>query len=302
MSSLDLHIHSSISSDGEFAPAEIIAMARSRGVLTLSITDHNSVRGVHEAQAAADRVGLRLISGIEIDCLFQDLNLHVLGYGIHIDDPAFAEIEQHATEQEKNAFPTMIRKLQELNFQVLEETVRNHTAATIPVAEDIAEVMLADAACDNDDRLDPYRPGGSKDDMPFVHFYYDWCAKGKPAYAPKNFPSLETVIEIIKATGGVPVLAHPGPSLKGSSRQLREIIAMGIEGIEVFSSYHPEEQTQAFLDVAQRLNLLITCGSDFHGKNKPKIQLGSTDCGGRENKMIESLAGVLPQGTTGVKF
>jgi len=302
MSSLDLHIHSAISSDGEFPPAVLIEMAQKSGVSMLSITDHNSVRGVREAQAAADRAGLRLISGIEIDCLFQDLNLHVLGYGIDIDDPAFAEIERHATEQEKNAFPTMIRKLQELDFQVLEEDVRNNTNAPIPVAEDIAEVMLADDACNEDRRLDPYRRGGEKSDMPFVHFYYDWCAKGKPAYAPKNFTSLETVINIIKTAGGIPVLAHPGPSLPDSGTQLPEIIAAGIEGIEVFSSYHSEEETQTFLDVAKKCNLLITCGSDFHGKNKPKIKLGSTDCGGVENKMIESLVGFLPSGTTGTKF
>lgn len=289
MSLLDLHIHSSISSDGEFAPAKIIAMARNCGVTTLSITDHNSVCGVKEAQAAADSVGLRLIPGIEIDCLFQGLNLHVLGYGINIDDPAFAEIERNANEQEKNAFPIMIRKLRDMGFHVDEQEVRANSAAETPVAEDIAEVMLANEACRDDARLDPYRPGGEKSDMPFVHFYYDYCAKGKPAHADKAFPSLSEVIAIIKAARGVPVLAHPGPSLKGSAGQLLKILGTGIEGIEVFSSSHSEQQTLAFLVVAKKHDLLITCGSDFHGKNKPKIQLGSIDCGSLEQQILNSL-------------
>jgi predicted metal-dependent phosphoesterase TrpH len=272
MNSHDLHIHSSFSSDGEFSPEEIVAMAQRAGLTKISITDHNSVRGVKAAMDATESV--EVIPGIEIDCWFQELNLHVLGYEIDIDYPAFAEIERRAALEEENAFPTMIQKLRDMGFRVDEQEVRDNTSAPIPVAEDIAEVMLASDENRDDPRLDPYRLGGEKSDMPFVHFYYDYCAKGKPAYAEKDFPALSAVIAIIKNAGGIPVLAHPGASLNDPDRQLPDIIAAGVEGIEVFSSYHSEEQAAEFRAFARVRDLRITRGSDFHGKNKPNIQLG----------------------------
>lgn len=287
MSTVDLHVHSSISSDGEFTPAAVVEKARAHGVTMLSVTDHNSVRGVAEAVGAAG--DMNLIAGTEIDCLFQGLNLHILGYGIDIGSPAFAGIERVATEQESRAFPIMLRKLRELGFVVDEEAVRNHTDAEVPVAEDIAEIMLADEACSTDARLDPYRPGGAKSDMPFVHFYYDWCAMGKPAHAEKHFPALESVIRAIVDAGGIPVLAHPGASIPDVGSTLPRIISAGIEGIEVFSSYHTEEQTDVFLAASRSHDLLITCGSDFHGKTKPRIRIGSTDTRGLDSEIIDSM-------------
>ena len=276
MNSVDLHIHSSYSSDGEFSPAKIVEMARERGLSTISITDHNTIRGVKEAFESVDLAGIHLISGIEIDCMFQELNLHVLGYGIHIDAPAFLEIEKTAFKQEQYAFPYLIKKLQALGFNVQEDVVRKSTTAPIPAPEDIAKVILDADKNRSDHRLYPYRPGGTKSDMPYVHFFYDYCAKGRPAYIAKAYPDMQNVIEIIKDAGGIPVLAHPGASLSAPYRQLLDIISAGMEGIEVFSSYHDKTETQFFLKIADSHKLIVTRGSDFHGKNKPRITIGST--------------------------
>ena len=85
-------------------------------------------------------------------------------------------------------------------------------------------------------------------------------------------------IKLVKATGGIPVIAHPGANLKDNPEFIDKIIAAGIEGVEIFNNYHTPEQQKYFADKARQSKLLMTAGSDFHGKNKPKIQLGQYPC------------------------
>jgi 3',5'-nucleoside bisphosphate phosphatase len=299
MSTVDLHIHSSFSSDGEFSPKELMTIVKQRGLSMISITDHNTVGGVKEVAATAETDGLKMVAGIEIDCLFGELNLHILGYGIDIDDPIFAEIARNAGTQEKNAFQGMIRKLQSLGFDVTEEAVRRRTTNPVPVAEDVAEVLLQSPVHRDDPRLAPYRPGASKSDMPRVHFYYDYCTRGKPAFHEQVWPDLPDVVQIIRDTGGVPVLAHPGASLRLPSAQMHHaisaIIRTGVEGMEVFSSYHSNEETDLFLKIAQQYGQRITCGSDFHGKHKPRIIPGATDCRTMETTIQQSFGPLTMQ-------
>ncbi len=92
------------------------------------------------------------------------------------------------------------------------------------------------------------------------------------------YTSLEETISFIKNSGGIAVLAHPGNNLKGCFDIFDEMIDAGIEGVEAFSSYHDDTARQYFLDKGMNSNLLITCGSDYHGKTKPAIQIGKTGC------------------------
>jgi len=114
MNIIDLHMHSSISSDGEVSPQHIVEMGHKKGLRVMSLTDHNSVRGVSSAIETARSYGITMIPGIEIDCVFQNINLHVLGYGIDIEDHAFVHIEEAANIQEWSVFTKMIIRLQEL--------------------------------------------------------------------------------------------------------------------------------------------------------------------------------------------
>jgi len=124
MSAIDLHIHSAVSSDGEFSPGEIVKMSKNMGLQVISITDHNSIKGVKPGMEAAESFGITVIPGIEIDCLFDDHNLHILGYNIDVKNPTFVEIEKAAIEQEKKYFPRLITRLQELGFHIQENAVR----------------------------------------------------------------------------------------------------------------------------------------------------------------------------------
>jgi len=289
MSTIDLHIHSNISTDGDLAPAAIVHMAKSSGLQVIAITDHNSVRGVRPGMEAAESDGIILIPGIEIDSLFGDLNLHILGYNIDIEDPAFEEIEKEAFRQEEEYFPRLVRRLQELGYHVREEDVIEYVSTPVPCEEDVGAYLIHSMENQDDMRLQAYREGGAQSDNPYFNFYLDFCTYGKPAYIERQYPNLGSVIQIIKDSGGIPVLAHPGESLPGPDKQLPLIINDGILGIEVYSSYHSPQMTQYFQQKAVENDLIVTCGSDFHGKNKPAIALGSVDCEGLETQILQSL-------------
>ena len=141
-----------------------------------------------------------------------------------------------------------------------------------------AEVLLNDERYTDHELLKPYREGGPRSDNPYVNFYWDYYAQGKPCYTEVVFPSLEETIQIINNHGGIAVLAHPGNNLKGQYEIFDEMVKVGIQGVEAFSSYHDEETIQYFYKKSQELHILVTCGSDYHGKTKPSIHLGETQC------------------------
>ncbi len=294
MSTIDLHIHSDASTDGDLTPAAIVRMAKDRNLQAIAITDHNSVRGVRPGIKAAESEGIILIPGIEIDCLFGDLNLHILGYNIDIEDPAFEEIERGAIKQDEEYFPRLVLRLQELGFNVREEDVIEYVSTPVPCEEDVGAYLIQSIENQGDLRLGAYREGGIRSDNPYFNFYLDFCTYGKPAYNERQYPDLGSVAQLIKDSGGIPILAHPGESLPDPDNQLPLIINDGILGIEVFSSYHSIQLTRYFQNYADENGLLVTCGSDFHGKNKPAIALGSVECEGYESKILHGLQSKTP--------
>lgn len=289
MSSIDLHIHSNASIDGDLTPSAIVHMAKGSNLQAIAITDHNSVRGVRPGLIAAKLEGIKLIPGIEVDCLFGDLNLHVLGYNIDIEDPAFEEIEKGAIRQEEEYFPRLVDRLQELGFHVNPEDVIEFASTPVPCEEDVGAYLIHSEENQTDLRLQSYSEGGIRSDNPYFNFYLDFCTYGKPAFIERQYPDLSTVAQIIKDTGGIPVLAHPGESLPDPDNQIPSIVNDGILGIEVYSSYHSPQMTRYFKQKADEIDLIITCGSDFHGKNKPAITLGSVECEGYESQILQGL-------------
>lgn len=272
---IDLHMHSICSDDGELPVEEIIDLAQVNNVEKIAITDHNSVKGVAKAIEYGRKKGVKVISGVELDCTYNGLNLHLLGYGFDSSLPIFDEIHDDVFRQEIASSKEKIRLIQEAtDFEVDRDKIMKLANGQIVTGELIGEVILEEKSNHKNRLLQPYLPGGEKDDMPFVHFYWDFFSQGKVAYTPIKFLDFVNAIKIIKDAGGVAVLAHPGNNLKSNKNLIYELIKVGIDGIEVYSSYHKEEDTEFFKDVAEKNRLLITCGTDFHGKNKPNIKLG----------------------------
>ena len=280
---IDLHMHSKYSDDGEFTPSELIEQCAEKGACMVSITDHNCVKANEEAIKAAKEKGIIYIPGIEIDCTYRDTNFHVLGYGIDFRSCDFERIEKNIDDQNFQASFNRLAETQVLGFgRITEKNMwalsKNNYWQGNWTGEMFAEVLLAMPEYENHPLLRPYRPGGERSDNPYVNFYWDYYSQGKPCYAKIDYPAMEEIIDIIHRNHGIAVIAHPGVNLKGKEFLLDDILNLGIDGIEAFSSYHDSEQAEYYYQTAQKKNIFATCGSDYHGKTKPSIGIGQHNC------------------------
>lgn len=275
---IDLHMHSCYSDDGEFTPAKLMEGCAAGGIRIMSITDHNTVRANEEARTLAKKLSISYIPGIEIDCVFQGTNFHVLGYGIDDRSRDFCEIENRMNAQSVENSLKMLVRTQELGFHITENDMSNISKGCYWqnrwTGEMFAEVLLKKEEYRNHPLLLPYRTGGARSDNPYVNFYWDFYSQGKACYVPSEYPPMKTIIDVIHRNHGMAILAHPGVNLKGKEDILPAIAKLGIDGIEAFSSYHTPQQAADFYQKANALGICVTCGSDFHGKTKPSIQIG----------------------------
>ena len=126
---------------------------------------------------------------------------------------------------------------------------------------------------------------GKRSDSPYLNFYLDWLKAGQPAFVPLSMQPAQDAIKKIKDLGGVPVLAHPSDT---PPDYVRKLVDEGLAGLEVYSSYHDKKTSEMFLNIAHEKNLLITAGSDFHGKEvKPTVKLAGIP--GNDDELFEIL-------------
>ena len=280
---IDLHMHSRYSEDGEFTPFELVRQCDKKGIRIMSVTDHNCAKANDEAAETAKKNGITYIPGIEIDCIFRDTNFHLLGYGIDFWSSDFGDIEKKIGSQSLQASLERLAATQKLGFgHVAEKDMRTLAKGSYWegswTGEMFAEVLLAMPEYTDHPLLKPYRPGGERSDNPYVNFYWDYYYQGKPCYAKIEYPAMEEMIDVIHRNHGAAVLAHPAVNLRGKEPLLADLLKLGIDGIEAFSSYHSQEQAEYYYHTAQERNLFVTCGSDYHGKTKPSIGIGQHGC------------------------
>lgn len=274
MKNIDLHMHSNISLDGEFSPEILAKMCVESGLKVVSLTDHNSVRGVKRMETALEGTGIHLVKGIELDCCFEGVDLHLLGYGIDVEQAAFREVEEGILAQKRRFSGFRMDKMKEMGFYFQKEEAEKLAQDGIIIPEMLAEVIFKDDRNKGNPVLEPYMEGGTRADNPYVNFFWDFFSQGKACYAPVIYMSFKEAMDLIHAAEGICVIAHPGPVLGRDGERAARMAAMGIEGIEVYSSYHSGEDIVFWGELAQELGLLKTRGSDFHGKNKPSVRLG----------------------------
>ena len=276
-SHIDLHMHSMYSDDGEYSPEQLVRMCHESGVRIMAIADHNWIKANKEAKEQAQALGITYIPAIEIDCTYQGVNLHVLGYGID-DDPSLNQLGESIEKQELACSMKKLELTNALGFDLKKEQLDALSDNGVYTGEMFGEALLKDPRYQDHELLKCYREGGSRSDNPYVNFYWDYYAQGKPCYTEIYFPTLEDTIQLIHHHGGIAVVAHPGNNLKGKYELFDEMVALGLEGVECFSSYHTPETNDYFYQKAKALNILYTCGSDFHGKTKPAFHLGENGC------------------------
>lgn len=289
MNWLDLHMHSNKSNDGELTPKELVKKCFESGLKVISLTDHNSIRGVLEAIEYGKEIGVEVITGVELDCSFNEYNLHVLGYGIEVPNIKINKIEEDIVNKEKKASKHIIEKISRLGISFELNEVMSLAIDGVVTGEMIAEVALKDSRNKDNELLMPYFEGGKRSSNPYVNFYWDFCSKGKPAYVPIEFITLKEAIEIVIESGGIPVLAHPGMNIGCDEKIIESIIEAGIKGVEVYSSYHNLETIDFYNKIADKYNVIKTIGSDYHGKIKPTIQLGKANWLSNEKEIYKNI-------------
>jgi predicted metal-dependent phosphoesterase TrpH len=254
---IELQSHSTVS-DGQLAPADVVAEAAKAGVTTLALTDHDAIAGVAEAGAAAERLGIELVPAIEMSCVHRYAeDLHVCGYWIHLEK--IAPACDRAQQERRDRAGEIVENLQREGFDLtLEDAVREAGAA-----DSIGRPHIARAA------------GATGDLGPF---FEEYLVPGAKAFVPRRWPTAEEAVATIREAGGVAVVAHPYWDVKDPAQVEDLVRSLEPDGIEAFYPSHTEEQTEHLLRLCAELDLVPTASSDYHGPtHKTFAEFGAYD-------------------------
>jgi predicted metal-dependent phosphoesterase TrpH len=270
---IDLHTHTT-ASDGVLPPAQLVQRAAERGVTVLGITDHDTLEGLAEAEAAGQAVGLEIVPGVEFTTRHERdkhfIGIHLLGYFINYQTPSLVALMTKVKQGRIDQKIRQIELLQSFGFDIPVEAVFERVVG-VPGRPHIAAVLM---------ERHPGRFATTQD------IYDEYLGSGAKAHVGRQFAlTVGEATAAIKEAGGLPVLAHPG----AYSRDIDPLLAVrnakveGVEGVEVFYPYgksahaaggssHWVEQLKS---LSRELNLLQTGGTDFHGRSHEIIELGA---------------------------
>ena len=246
----DLHIHS-IYSDGDYTPAQIVDMAKEKNLELIALTDHDTVDGVKSMVELSKNKGLECFTGIELSA-FSCREIHILGYNVDIYDVEFNKKLESIKKQRKERLKETINKLNFLGINItIEEVYLNAdekaSVGRLHIAKTLIQKNVVKSVADAFDRL---------------------LGFGKTAYVPTFRLKTEEAIKIIKKAGGKAILAHPffiDVSIQNLLPLITQLISYGIDGIEAVYYAHNKFENDYLINLARKLNIIATCGSDFHG-------------------------------------
>jgi 3',5'-nucleoside bisphosphate phosphatase len=257
----DLQSHS-VHSDGALPAADVVARAAAAGVELLALTDHDTVDGVAEAEAAARTHGIALSPAAELSAVhgaYEDL--HILGYELDAEDADLRAALHDFRGDRARRIGEMAQRLNELGFELDPAPLEARRAAGKPIGRPhLADAVLAHPA--NTQRLRTEGIDGRDALFP------PYLVPGAAAYIPRSRPTVAQAIEVIHAAGGVAVWAHPMWDLEDTEEAVNTFAAFaagGLDGVECFYPSHTEPQTRALHAAARARGLLATGSSDFHG-------------------------------------
>ena len=288
MAQTDLHMHSSVSMDGEISPRGLAELCCQEGVTLAALTDHNDIAGSAEFIWRSAQLGVQAIPGVELDCVHECNLLHMLGYGIDIANEALLHAVQAVRGLQAEAGMRLMDAVAAQGIVFDREQVLELAGDGVVCAETIAQSAFQVPENRTHPLIRPLLPGGALADRPLVNFYWSVCAPGKPAYVPVDFMTAGQAVDLIHEAGGIAVLAHPGASISDAV-VLDSVLGLPLDGVEAFSSYHTTQQAGEYAAKAAVRHLLVSGGSDFHGKIKPDIRIGAVDWQEYENEAKAAL-------------
>jgi predicted metal-dependent phosphoesterase TrpH len=259
MPGIDLHAHTT-ASDGTLTPAQLVRLASEKGLEALAVTDHDTLAGLEEAHATGRELGVEIVNGVEL-AVEHPGRFHMLAYEF---DPEFAPLKErliYIQDFRANRNRKMVEKMQEYGLDITWEEVEAESGGDL-----IARPHMA---------LALKRKGIVRSAQEAFDLY---LKDDGPCYVPKIVMTDEEAIGLVKDAGGVAVVAHPLTLKLGTGKELeaelRRLMKLGLGGVEVRYPQHGPEETEALSALADRLGLVQTGGSDFHGEPKPDVFLG----------------------------
>ena len=275
MAKFDLHLHSN-NSDGSARISELLEEVKNAGIEIFALTDHDTVEGIAELQNILQTnnfySSLKFVKGVELTCKINDINCHILGYGINPESKELAELIELGKNLRRQKLETRIKFLKEVwNINLTQDEINWLYSRKSVVKTHIANILV--------------NRGLAQDNVSAMKQYLDNCKTGNTKFDG------EVAIKTIIKAGGIPIWAHPlgGEGEKHLTEnefisQLQIMINSGIQGLECYYSRYNLSEIDFLVNCAKKNNLLITGGSDWHGTNKT-VQIGSLN---NSNTKIDS--------------
>ena len=259
MERIDLHTHSNVS-DGSLTPTEVMKAAKEAGLKAVALTDHDTIDGLQEALQAAKDLDIECIPGIELSALYKDLEVHIVGLFLDLENPQLKNRLDAFRKIRDNRNDRMFAKMQAAGVDITIEKLRALDGDAVITRANIARYLLHI---------------GYVKSIPEAFDKY--LNPGMPFFVQKSDITPKDVIETIRENGGIAILAHP-LTYKFSHSELIECIetlkSYGLQGLETYYSTFSEADHRDMKRLADQYGLLHSGGSDFHGNVKPHIQIG----------------------------
>lgn len=260
MKCIDLHVHST-ASDGTLTPTELVDYAASKEVTAFALTDHDTVAGVGEALLRGKEKNVEVIPGIELSCSYQNHELHILGFFLSYEDEALLEALDTLKKNREKRNLEMIKRFNEDNIPITLKMLQKGNPNTVITRAHFARCLMELGIVKTKDQA-------------FRTYVGDSC----PYYIKREKITPEYALSVIHNAGGIAFLAHPLLSHL-SYQEIEAFVSTykdkGLDGIEVHHSSNHALESSKLKDIALSHGLVYSGGSDFHGANKPDIEIGS---------------------------
>ncbi|GCF09299.1 PHP domain-containing protein [Dictyobacter arantiisoli] len=254
---VDLHTHST-ASDGLYSPTELLRQAHAAGLKTLALTDHDSTEGIEEARGAASELGIDFIPGIELNTDADGGEIHVLGYFLEYERPAFQAILKTLRDARVRRGQRIVELLNEQGIQISWDHVRELAQGSVGRPHIAKALLEAGYVQSIGEAFDTYI--GTK----------------SPAYVPRYKILPEDAVRLINSANGLAVIAHPltTPGLETLRTWLPGLQKAGMVGLETYYGPYTHKDEESLLSLASQYRLIPTGGSDFHGPGIHPTPLG----------------------------
>lgn len=257
---IDLHTHTTFS-DGTYAPQELINLAYENNIKAIAITDHDTIKGISYAEEKAKELNIELIKGIEFSADYKNTEMHILGYFLDINNKNLLNLLKDLEKTRDKRNIELIKKLNIIGLDISLDYIKSLSGGGLITKAHFGMAIL--------------KKGYVKTMKDAFNIY---LGKGKPAYVKRVLISYEDAIKIILDANGIPVLAHPmiyNMSFNDLDIAIKDLKDAGLKGIECYYPSNSLKQTNLLLSLAEKYNLKVTGGSDFHGDNRPDVSLGN---------------------------